>query len=209
MSHLFKGQFQFLLTEYWIVRPSKVILWRRSLSDFFAVSGENAISKWRRTSTRIPTSICPLCTARSAGDLEFESNKWGRIPMLSILFVAFVDATVVILPWTLQYSELLWINWKVNMRTHNDLSVSLFESLQQKKARAFHRLFWIETNFQVRNDCTFCAKLSIQWGTREGSYGPGLNWEYVTSFYSKIPSDMEVAPRYKLLVYCWHCWHCF
>ena len=133
MSYSFKGQFQFLLTEYWIVRPSKVILWRRSLSDFFAVSGENAISKWRRTSTRIPTSICPLCTARSAGDLEFESNKWGRIPMLSILFVAFVDATVVILPWTLQYSELLWINWKVNMRTHNDLPVSLFESLQQKK----------------------------------------------------------------------------
>ena len=35
ISNSFKGQFQYLLTEYWIVRPSKVILWRRSLSDFF------------------------------------------------------------------------------------------------------------------------------------------------------------------------------
>lgn len=77
--------------------------------------------------------------------------------MLSNLSVAFVDAIVVIFPLTLslllllccccfccyfyfktnevplQYSELLWINWKVNMRTHNDPPVGLFESLQQKR----------------------------------------------------------------------------
>ena len=61
ISYSFQGQFQFMLTEYWIVQPSKVILWRRSLSDFFAVSGENAISKWRENVDKDPNiDLSPL-----------------------------------------------------------------------------------------------------------------------------------------------------
>ena len=35
-------------------------------------------------------------------------------------------------------------------------------------------------------------------------------WESVRESFSikKIPSEMEVAPRYNCL-HCWHCWHCW
>ena len=132
--------------------------------------------------------------------------------MLSNLSVAFVDAIVVVFPLTLslllllccccfccyfycktnevplQYSELLWINWKVNMRTHNDPPVGLFESLQQKR-----ELSIVCSGLRQTSKFAMIVHFlqnSIQWGTREGYYGPGLNFEYITFFYCKIINNL-------------------